>query len=68
MQFTLRSNDRKFNPATIPTRRGYSVVELSGKRCLVRLRTLDDVRDPQSGIRTLRTFAVEDGRPGAQPA
>jgi alkaline phosphatase D len=51
-----------------PTRRGYSVVELSGKRCFVRLRTLDDVRDPQSGIRTLRTFAVEDGRPGAQPA
>jgi alkaline phosphatase D len=51
-----------------PTRRGYSVVELSGKRCFVRLRTLDDVRDPQSGIRTLRTFAVEDGRLGAQPA
>jgi alkaline phosphatase D len=51
-----------------PTRRGYTVMELSGKRCFVRLRTLDDVKDPQSGIRTLRTFAVEDGRPGAQPA
>jgi alkaline phosphatase D len=51
-----------------PTRRGYTVVELSSKRCFVRLRTLDDVKDPRSGIRTLRTFAVEDGRPGAQPA
>ena len=51
-----------------PTRRGYTVVELSGRRCFVRLRTLDDVKDPRSGIRTLRTFAVEDGRPGAQPA
>ncbi|HXV10888.1 MAG TPA: alkaline phosphatase D family protein [Burkholderiales bacterium] len=51
-----------------PTRRGYTVVELSGKRCVVRLRTLDDEKDPQSGIRTLRAFAVEDGRAGAQPA
>jgi alkaline phosphatase D len=51
-----------------PTRRGYTVVELSGERCVVRLRTLDDVKDPQSAIRTLRTFAVENGRPGAQPA
>ena len=51
-----------------PTRRGYTVVELSGDRCFVRLRTLDDVKDPQSGIRTLRTFAVEGGRPGAEPA
>jgi hypothetical protein len=35
---------------------------------VARLRTLDDVRDPQSGIRTPRTFVVEDGRPGALPA
>lgn len=51
-----------------PTRRGYTVMELSAKRCFVQLRTLDDVKDPKSPIRTLRSFAVEDGRPGAQPA
>ena len=51
-----------------PTRRGYTVAELSTRRCLVHLRTLDEVRDPQSGIRTLRSFAVENGKPGAQRA
>jgi len=51
-----------------PTRRGYTVAELSTRRCLVHLRTLDDVRDPKSGIRTLRSFVVEDGKPGAQRA
>lgn len=51
-----------------PTRRGYTVAELSARGCLVSLRTLDDVKDPQSRIRTLRSFAVEDGKPGAQRA
>jgi alkaline phosphatase D len=51
-----------------PTRRGYTVAELSARGCLVSLRTLDDVRDPQSRIRTLRSFVVEDGKPGAQRA
>ncbi len=51
-----------------PTRRGYPVAELSAQRCMVRLRTLDDVTDPQSGIRTLRSYVVEDGKPGAQRA
>lgn len=51
-----------------PTRRGYTVAELSVRRCQVYLRTLDDVKDPQSGIRTLRSYAVEDGKPGAQRA
>ncbi len=51
-----------------PTRRGYTVAELSWQRCLVQLRTLDDVKDPQSGIRTSRSYAVEDGKPGAQRA
>jgi alkaline phosphatase D len=49
-----------------PTRRGYTAIELSARRCVAHLRTLDDVRDPQSRIRTLTSFAVEDGRPGAQ--
>jgi alkaline phosphatase D len=51
-----------------PTRRGYTVAELSARRCLVHLRTLDDVKDPQSRIRTLKSFVVEADRPGAQPA
>jgi alkaline phosphatase D len=51
-----------------PTRRGYTVMELSGRRALAHLRTLDDVKDPQSRIRTLVRYAVEDGRPGAQRA
>jgi alkaline phosphatase D len=50
------------------TRRGYTAIEFSEKRAIARLRTLDDVRDPQSEIRTSVTYAVEDGRPGAQRA
>ena len=49
-----------------PTRRGYTVMELSARRCVVHLRTLDDVRNPETRIRTLVSFAAEDGRPGAQ--
>ncbi|OGA39673.1 MAG: alkaline phosphatase [Betaproteobacteria bacterium RIFCSPLOWO2_12_FULL_62_13] len=49
-----------------PTRRGYTVMELSARRCVAHLRTLDDVKDPQSRIRTLIAFAAEEGRPGAQ--
>ena len=51
-----------------PTRRGYTVAELSAQRCMVELRTLDDVTDPRSGIRTSRSYAVENGKPGAQRA
>jgi len=50
------------------TRRGYTAIELSEKRAIARMRTLDDVKDPQSGIRTTVTYAVEDGQPGAQRA
>lgn len=50
------------------TRRGYTVMELSARRCIAHLRTLDDVRNPQSGIKSLVRYAVEDGKPGAQRA
>lgn len=50
------------------TRRGYTVLELSARRGLAHLRTLDDVRNPQSGIKSLVRFAVEDSKPGAQRA
>jgi alkaline phosphatase D len=49
-----------------PTRRGYTVIELSGRRCIAHLRTLDDASDPHSRLRTFASFAVEDGRPGAE--
>ena len=51
-----------------PSRRGYTVLELSARQALAHLRTLDDVKDPQSRIRTLVRYAVEEGRPGAQRA
>jgi alkaline phosphatase D len=50
------------------TRRGYTVMELSARRCLAHLRTLDDVKNPRSGIKSLVHFAVENGRSGAQRA
>jgi alkaline phosphatase D len=48
------------------SRRGYTMMELSPERCLTRLRTVDSVSHPQSRIRDLAAFTVEDGRPGAQ--
>lgn len=49
-----------------PTRRGYTAVELSMRRCVAHMRTLDDAHDPHSRIRTLASFAVDDGHPGVQ--
>jgi alkaline phosphatase D len=47
-------------------RRGYGVLELALKRCIARFRTVGDVTDPQTPVRTLASFTVEDGRPGVQ--
>jgi len=46
-------------------RRGYTSMELSMKRCVARLRTVNE-KDLQSPVHTLATWTVEDGRPGAQ--
>ncbi|MBI3044822.1 MAG: alkaline phosphatase D family protein [Betaproteobacteria bacterium] len=47
------------------TRRGYTTVELTTGRCLTRLRAVyEKVADAR--VRTLSTWTVEDGRPGAQ--
>lgn len=43
-------------------KRGYGVVELTPHQARVELRVLDEVRDPDSGISTLASFVVEDGR------
>jgi alkaline phosphatase D len=48
------------------TRRGYGALELGAKRCVARFRTVADVTDPRTPVRTLASFTVEDGRPGAQ--
>jgi alkaline phosphatase D len=47
------------------TRRGYTVLELTPQRCLARLRTVNE-KETDSPVQTLATWAVEDGRPGAQ--
>ncbi len=47
------------------TRRGYTTMELTAKRCVARLRTVNE-KDPDSPVRTLAAWTVEDGRPGAQ--
>jgi len=47
------------------TRRGYTAVELTARRCHARLRAVNE-KDPNSGVSTLAAWTVEDGRPGAQ--
>lgn len=48
--------------------RGYVRVDVTPSRFSADLRALDDVRRADSTCRTLSTWVVEDGRPGAQPA
>ena len=45
--------------------RGYTTLELSGKRCVARLRTVNE-KAYNSAVNTLAEWTVEDGRPGAQ--
>jgi alkaline phosphatase D len=46
--------------------RGYSRMDLTASQCEVTFRALIDVRDPQSAVRDLARFVVEDGKPGMQ--
>jgi alkaline phosphatase D len=48
--------------------RGYVVVDVTRERSVARLRVVDDATDPRTGVATAATFAIEAGRPGAQPA
>jgi alkaline phosphatase D len=48
------------------TQRGYTTMELTPRHCTVRMRAVGNVTDPATGVRTLATWAVEDGKPGAQ--
>jgi alkaline phosphatase D len=43
-------------------KRGYGVVELTSDYARVDLRVLDDVRNEKSGITTLASFVVDNGK------
>jgi alkaline phosphatase D len=49
-------------------KRGYVSVDLDAKLMTTRMQALSDVTDPQASVSTLKTFAVESGRPGAAEA
>jgi alkaline phosphatase D len=48
--------------------RGYTRMTLTGQGCTADLRAVDSVQTREAGIRTLASFAVENGRPGTQRA
>ncbi|MBF0339618.1 MAG: alkaline phosphatase D family protein [Magnetococcales bacterium] len=65
---TLEEAERKAasNPLcllTNPEKRGYGVVELTPSQARVDLRVLKDARQENTGISTLASFVVEDGKP-----
>ena len=49
-------------------RRGYVCVDLERAHMQTRMRVVSDVRDPKADVSTLRTFAVEGGKPGVVAA
>jgi alkaline phosphatase D len=49
-------------------RRGYVAVDLKPGQMQVRMRTVSDAHDPKATISTLKTYAVESGRPGVVEA
>jgi alkaline phosphatase D len=49
-------------------RRGYVCVDLERAHMQVRMRVVSDAADPKADVETLKTFAVEAGRPGVVAA
>jgi len=49
-------------------KRGYVSVDLDRKAMQVRMRVVSDAHDPNADISTLKTFAVENGKPGVVEA
>lgn len=45
--------------------RGYVAVDVSPKRMDIQYRAISEVTNPDATVATLKTFAIEDGRPGA---
>ena len=52
----------------IGDKRGYATVELTAARCTVGFEAIDDEKVPESPVRRLATFVVEDGKAGAKAA
>ncbi len=50
------------------TKRGYIAFDVNAKGCDARLRVLDDEKQPETGISTLVSFRVEDGKAGVNRA
>ena len=48
--------------------RGYVCVDLERAHLQARMRIVSDVKDPKATVSTLRTFAVESGKPGVVAA
>jgi alkaline phosphatase D len=49
-------------------RRGYVCVDLERTHMQARMRVVSDVKDPKADISTLKTYAVEGGKPGVVAA
>ena len=61
--FMLENRHVKFANGVL---RGYSTVELTPQRCVTQIRVVDSVKQRTSPIRSVATYAVESGRPGAE--
>jgi alkaline phosphatase D len=48
--------------------RGYVAVQVSRAKMDIQFRAISDVTDLKASISTLRSFSVEDGRPGVVPS
>jgi alkaline phosphatase D len=49
-------------------KRGYVSVDVDAKQMTARLRVISDVTDPKASVSTLKTLAVENGKPGVVEA
>ncbi|MBK8324393.1 MAG: alkaline phosphatase D family protein [Betaproteobacteria bacterium] len=50
------------------TRRGYVLLDFKRGVATAKLRVVDSVKQPDAGVATIASFAVEAGRPGVKPA
>jgi len=48
--------------------KGYGLVDVDRNKAVTQLRGVDDITDPDSGASTVRSYALEDGKPGLQRA
>jgi alkaline phosphatase D len=49
-------------------KRGYVSVDVDSRQMLTQLRVISDVTDPKASVSTLKTFVVENGKPGVTEA